>query len=158
MTSAIATTANMLTDEVPLSGAAAAILRGVQRMLRTHNFVSLSEVPLANCRRADVLAIGPKSTIWIVEIKSSIADFRSDQKWHEYRDYCDGLLFAVAPEFPAGILPENTGLILADAYGGDVIRPPLEQPLSPARRKSLILLFAQISARRLQADADPGPI
>jgi hypothetical protein len=158
MTSAIATTANVLTDEAPLSGAAAALLRGVQRMLRTHNFVSLSEVPLANSRRADVLAIGPKSTIWIVEIKSSIADFRSDQKWHEYRDYCDGLLFAVAPAFPVGILPENAGLILADAYGGEVIRPPIEHRLSPARRKSLILVFAQMSSRRLLAYTDPGPI
>jgi hypothetical protein len=144
-------------DPQPMSRGAAAILRGVQRMLLTHDFVSLSEVPLANSRRADVLAIGPKSLIWIVEIKSSIADFRTDQKWHEYREYCDGLLFAVAPDFPVDILPADCGLILADAYGGEIVRPPPEHALTTPRRKSLILSFAQMSARRLQAFTDPGP-
>jgi hypothetical protein len=145
-------------DPTLLAGGAAAILRGVQRLLRAHDFVSLSEVPLANNRRADVLALGPQSAIWIVEIKSSIADFRSDQKWHEYRDYCDALLFAVAPDFPVHILPEDTGLILADAYGGEIMRPPPSHTLSAARRKALIYSFAQMSARRLHALTDPGPV
>lgn len=158
MTANPMTPANILADPLQMSGDAAAILRGVQRMLRDHEFVSLAEVPLANSRRADVLAIGPKSIIWIVEIKSSIADFRSDQKWHEYRDYCDALLFAVAPDFPVSILPEDCGLIRADAYGGEMIRPPPVHALSPPRRKSLILCFAQTSARRLQAFTDPGPV
>jgi hypothetical protein len=144
-------------DQPQLTGAAALILRGVQRILRAHNFVSLSEVPLANNRRADVLALGPQSTIWIVEIKSSIADFRTDQKWPEYQDYCDALLFAVAPDFPVDILPAETGLILADAYGGEIMRHPPTHPLSPARRKAVIFSFAQMSARRLHAVTDPGP-
>ena len=158
MTANPITPANIWGDPPQMSGAAAAILRGVQRMLQSHDFVSLAEVPLANSRRADVLAIGPNSSIWIVEIKSSIADFRSDQKWHEYRDYCDALLFAVAPDFPVSILPEDCGLILADAYGGEMIRPPPVHALSTPRRKSLILCSAQTSARRLQAFTDPGPI
>jgi hypothetical protein len=158
MTANPITPAKNYIDPPQISGAAAAILRGVQRMLRSHDFVSLSEVPLANDRRADVLAIGPKSTIWIVEIKSSIADFRADQKWPEYREYCDALLFAVAPDFPVEILPPDCGLILADAYGGEIMRPPPEHPLATPRRKALILSFAQMSARRLQALIDPGPI
>jgi hypothetical protein len=148
---------NISSEQPQLTGAAALILRGVQRMLRAHNFVSLSEVPLANNRRADVLALGPQSAIWIVEIKSSIADFKSDQKWPEYRDYCDSLLFAVAPDFPSDILPVETGLILADAYGGEIVRQPPAHALSAARRKAVILSFAQMSARRLHAFTDPGP-
>ena len=150
-------------DPPEFTGGAAVILRGVQRLLRAHNFVSLAEVPLANNRRADVMALGPGSAIWIVEIKSSIADFRSDQKWHEYREYCDALLFAVAPDFPVDILPTETGLILADAYGGEIMRPPPGHPapagpLSAARRKALIFSFATMSARRLHAFTDPGPV
>jgi hypothetical protein len=137
-------------------GRARAILRGTQRLLRSLNFESLSEVCLANGRRADILALGREGTTWIVEIKSSIADFRSDQKWHEYRDYCDALLFAVAPDFPSEILPSDTGLILADAYAGELVREAPRHPMSPARRKALTLSFARTAATRLLAQVDPG--
>lgn len=135
---------------------ARAILRGTQRLLRSLNFESLSEVCLGNGRRADILALGRDGTTWIVEIKSSIADFRSDQKWHEYRDYCDALLFAVAPDFPSEILPSDTGLILADAYAGELVREAPRHPMSPARRKALTLSFARTAATRLLAQDDPG--
>jgi hypothetical protein len=135
---------------------ARAVLRGTQRLLRSLNFESLSEVSLGNGRRADVLAIGRDGEAWIVEIKSSIADFRTDQKWHEYRDYCDALLFAVAPDFPSEILPADTGLILADAYAGELVRDAPRHPLSPARRKALMLSFARTGAMRLLARIDPG--
>lgn len=138
----------------PQSGAPA-ILRGVQRLMRDLNFTSISEMPLANGRRADVIAVNPQGAIWIVEIKSSIADFRCDQKWPEYRDYCDALFFAVAPDFPSEILPGDTGLIFADAYGGEVMRPAPEHPLSAARRKAVTMAFAMTAARRLHAIADP---
>ena len=138
-----------------LDKCAAHILRGVQRVLRAHAFTSISEVPLANARRADVMAINAQGQIWIVEIKSSIADFRSDQKWPEYLDFCDRYFFAVAPEFPSEILPADAGLILADAYGGEIIRKPEPQLMTAARRKSLILSFAMMSARRLHTIADP---
>ena len=88
-------------------------------------------MPLANGRRADILAVGRDGAIWIVEIKSSIADFRADQKWPEYRDYCDALLFAVAPDFPSDILPADTGLIFADAYAGEVVRQASAPPIEP---------------------------
>lgn len=147
---------------VPLTGdgfyapGAVAILRGVQRLLRARNFESLAEVPLGNGRRADVLGIGPAGEAWIIEIKSSIADFRADHKWRDYRDYCDGLFFAVAPDFPIEILPYDAGLILADAYSGDVIRMASAHTLAPARRKTLVLQFARIAAMRLTARIDPA--
>lgn len=138
-------------DEVRAAG----ILRGVQRLLRNHAFTSLAEMPLANGRRADVIALGPSNAIWIVEIKSSIADFRADRKWPDYRDYCDALFFAVAPDFPNGILPADTGLILADAFGGEIIRAAPEHPLTNQRRRALIAAFAGLAARRLHAIIDP---
>ena len=152
---------NNATTSLPVVAArddarAQAILRGTQRLLRSLNFESLSEVSLANGRRADVLALGRNGTAWIVEIKSSIVDFRTDQKWHEYRDYCDALLFAVAPDFPSEVLPADTGLILADAYGGELVRQARPHPVSPARRKALTLAFGRTAAMRLLAQVDPG--
>jgi hypothetical protein len=135
---------------------ARAILRGVQRLLRSLNFESLSEVPLGNGRRADVMAVGRDGEIWIVEIKSSIADYRADQKWHEYREYSDALLFAVDPEFPSEILPPDTGLICADAYAGEVVRLPPRHPMSPARRKAVTLSMARMASMRLLNRIDPG--
>jgi hypothetical protein len=137
-------------------GRARAILRGTQRLLRSLNFESLSEVSLGNGRRADVLAIGREGETWIIEIKSSTADFRTDQKWHEYRAYCDALLFAVAPDFPSEILPADTGLILADAYAGELVRDAPRHPLGAARRKALTLSFARTAATRLLTLTDPG--
>jgi hypothetical protein len=133
-----------------------AILRGAHRLLRSLDFESLSEVPLGNDRRADILAIRRDGEIWIVEIKSSIADFRADQKWPDYQDYCDGLLFAVAPDFPSGILPVEAGLIHADAYAGELVRPAARDPVSALRRRAVILSFARTAAMRLHAHIDPA--
>lgn len=141
--------------EPPLPPAAREILRGVQRMLKAHGFESLAEVVLANGRRADVMALSAKGDIWIVEIKSSIADFRSDHKWPEYRDYCDRLSFAVAPDFPSEILPADAGLILADRYDGEIVRPAPEARLSAARRKAVTLAFARVAAARLMQSTEP---
>ncbi len=138
-----------------LTPAAAAILRGVQRLLRAYGFESIAEASLANGRRADAMAIGPSGDVWIVEIKSSIADFRSDSKWPEYRDYCDRLFFAVAPDFPSEILPPDTGLMLADRFGGEIIREAPETRLSAARRKAVTLAFARAAAARLANAIEP---
>jgi hypothetical protein len=134
---------------------AGTICRGVQRLLRSENFESLTEVGLGNGRRADVLAIGSRYEIRIIEIKSCAADFRSDQKWGDYLDYCDAFYFAVAKNFPLELLPEGHGLILADAYGGHVIRSAPVTPLRPARRKALTLAFARTAAARLHQTLDP---
>ena len=96
------------------------------------------------------MGLSPTGAIWIVEIKSSIADFRADQKWPEYRDYCDRLWFAVEPDFPVGILPADTGLILAGRIGGEIVREAPEIRLAPARRKAGTLAFAQVAAVRLR--------
>lgn len=137
------------------SEAALAIARGTGRLLYALGFSAVPEVPLPNGRRADLLCLSQKGDFWIVEIKSSIEDFRADQKWPEYREFCDRLLFAVAPDFPTDILPPDTGLVLADRYGGELIRPAPEHKLAGARRKALTLLFARMAALRLQALADP---
>ena len=115
----------------------------------------VSEVSLANGRRADIAAVAASGEIWIVEIKSSIEDFRTDQKWPEYRDYCDRLFFAVAPAFPREILPADTGLIIADRYGGEIVRAAPEHKLAGARRKAVTLRLVHTAAFRLQAAIDP---
>lgn len=145
-------------DDGRQSPAAAAIQRGVQRLLRDHGFASVCELPLRSGRRADVVALGPKSELWIIEIKSSLADFRSDFKWPEYRDYSDRLYFAVDGDFPVDVLPEDAGLIVADRYGGAIIRPAPDHRLPVARRKTMILAFAQTAAERLQRLRDPAHV
>lgn len=137
------------------SEAAADIQRGVQRLLRAHGFATITELNLRGGRRADIVGIGAKAEIFIVEIKSSLADFRADQKWPEYRAFCDRLAFAVSPEFPVEILPEDTGLILADRFGGEIVRPAPEHPLSAARRKTMLTSFGRTAAERLLLACDP---
>lgn len=131
------------------SPAALDIQRGVVRCLATHGLAALPEVTLASGRRADVMGLGDKGEIWIVEIKSSVEDFRADHKWRDYYEYCDRLLFAVAPGFPVDILPDEAGLILADRYGGELVRQAPEQRLAGARRKAVTLRFARLAAGRL---------
>ena len=138
------------------SEAAAAIQRGTRRLLATLGYSTLPEFTLATGRRADIVALSSSGEIWIVEVKSSVADFRSDGKWSEYEAFCDRFLFAVAPHFPAEILPESAGLILADAFGAELMRPALETTLSAARRKAMTLLIARSAAVRLHGLADPG--
>src|SRR5690606_12044817 len=110
-------------DRAPLhdgrqSPAALHIARGVGRVLASLGLASVSELPLPNGRRADIVALSEKGDIWIVKIKSSIEDFRADQKWPAYSDYCHRLCFAVSPVFPQELLPPETGIIVADRYGG----------------------------------------
>jgi hypothetical protein len=137
------------------SPAASDICRGVARLLKAHGLAALSEVALANGRRADVAGLSANGEIWIVEIKSCLDDFRTDQKWREYREFCDRLFFAVAPDFPREVLPAETGLIVADRYGGEVVRPAPEHRLAGARRKAVTLRLARTAALRLQGVIDP---
>ncbi len=137
------------------SEAALAIARGVGRMLRRLGHAHISELPLANGRRADITALTRQGEIWIIEIKSSVEDFRADHKWPEYWDYADLVLFAVAPDFPITILPHEAGLILADRYDAEVIRMPEMQRLAPARRRAMQLSFARTAALRLAYALDP---
>lgn len=104
-----------------------------------------------------MLGVGPKGEIWIVEIKSSLADFRVDAKWHHYHDYCDRFFFAKPPELEAEIFPDSEGLIVADPHGADILRDAVTLPLAPARRKAMLLRLARLGADRIHALMDPGP-
>ena len=138
--------------------AALDIRRGVARLLHAHQMATVAEVSLANGRRADLVAVTSGGEIWIVEIKSCMEDFRADHKWPEYRAFCDRLYFAVAPAFPRDILPADTGLIVADRYGGEVVRGAPGHRLTGARRKALTLRLVHTAAMRLQEASDPlGP-
>ncbi len=132
------------------------VCRGVCRLLRGLGYACIAELPLPNGRRADVVGLSPSGDLWIVEVKSSVEDFRTDHKWPEYRDFSDALFFAVAPGFPLDLLPADTGLILADRYGGEIVRVAPETRLAPARRKAMTLRFAHCAALSLQAVLDPA--
>lgn len=140
------------------SETALAISRGTARLLHAHGRCVLSELPLPSGRRADLVALDQTGEIWIVEIKSSIADFRADQKWQDYRAHCDRLFFATTVEVPCEIFPPETGLIVADAFGAELKCEAPEHKLPAATRKSMMLLFARAAAMRLQSLSDPsGP-
>lgn len=125
-----------------------AVTRGAARLVVALGLAPLLEVGLPNGRRADIMALGPKGQIAIVEVKSGLEDFRTDRKWGEYLPFCDAFYFAVGPEFPAAILPAEPGLIVADAFDGAVVREAPATPLAPARRKALTLAFARLAAMR----------
>ena len=126
----------------------AAVTRGAAKLLVNLGYAPLAEIGLPNGRRADLMALGPKGEIFIVEVKSSLEDFRTDAKWHEYGPYCDAFAFAVAPEFPREALPDEPGLIVADGFGGAVLREAPVAPLAGARRKALTIAFARLAALR----------
>ncbi len=121
---------------------------GALRLLDQMAMACVTEMRLANNRRSDIMAIGEKGEIWIIEVKSCRADFESDSKWHEYRPFCDRFFFAVAESFPTELLPLDTGLIIADQFGGALTRPAPEHKLAGARRKALTLKLARLAARR----------
>ncbi|MGB0844287.1 MAG: MmcB family DNA repair protein [Alphaproteobacteria bacterium] len=112
--------------------------------------VSLAEFSLANDRRADLMVLLPDGSFWLIEIKSSRQDFLSDSKWQSYLEYCDWYSFAVSPEFPIELLPDDEGLILADAFGAEVMRPAQSRKMSAARRKAVTTRFARTAAKRLE--------
>jgi hypothetical protein len=148
--------------EAPVDGrqseTALAISRGTARLLASLGFSCISELPLASGRRADLTAINRKGDIWIVEIKSSVADFRADHKWADYRAHCDRLFFATTTQVPCEIFPPDTGLIVADAFGADIKCDAPEHRLAPATRKAMTLAIARAGSMRLQSLIDPaGP-
>lgn len=140
------------------SATALRVQRGVMRLLRqTYDMACFAEVPLGNGRRADVLAVGAKGEVWIVEIKSTLVDFQVDRKWPEYREYSDRFFFAKPPELDAEIFPASEGLIVADGHDGAILRQSPDTPMAGARRKALMLRLARLGADRIHALMDPGP-
>jgi len=151
---------DMETDEFRLfdgrqSATAAGVQRGVCRLLAQMGYAAVTELSLATGRRVDILALGPKNEIIVLEIKSSLIDYRTDAKWEEYLDFCDRFYFAVPPEFPREVIPEEVGLVVADRYGAEILREGPVTPLPPARRKKLTLHAARVSARRVHRFLEP---
>jgi len=134
---------------------AGAIGRGVARLFKTLGYAPLSEVALASGRRADLIGLSVAGEIWLVEIKSCLSDFRLDHKWQSYRPFCDRFFFAVAPDFPRQVLPPDTGLIVADRYGGEILRQAPEHKLPAARRRAITERLARAAALSLMAARDP---
>jgi hypothetical protein len=138
------------------SPVAAELQRGACRALRALGLSVVTELPLANGRRADVVALSGGGDVLIVEIKSCLLDYQSDGKWQDYLAFCDRLYFAVNADFPCEMIPNSAGLILADRYGAELVREPAEARLSAARRKAMMLNFARAAALRLQLHLDPN--
>jgi hypothetical protein len=138
------------------SETAVMIARGVRRLLRARGFSSLTELPLTGGRRADIAAVNRDGEVLIVEVKSSPADFRADRKWLDYLACCDRLYFAISERTPAGLMPLEAGLIVADSYGAEIVREAELQRMAPASRRALLLRFALAAAERLHRLADPA--
>ncbi|MEP9377058.1 MmcB family DNA repair protein [Aquabacter sp. CN5-332] len=137
------------------SPTALALQRGVLRHLAALGLMGIPEFCLASGRRADITAIDLKGEITIIEIKSSVTDFRTDVKWPEYRFHCDRLFFAVTPDFPTEILPDDVGILVGDAFGAEMLRPAPAHPLPAATRKAMLIRLARAGAGRLSLLYDP---
>ena len=132
-----------------------AVCRGACRLMRQAGYSVLLEVPLPDGRRADILAVSRSGELTIVEVKSSLEDWRVDAKWPDYLGWCDQLFFAVPADFPQALIPAEIGLIVADAYGGEMLRAAQRRPVAAARRKSLLIDCARLAAERLARLDDP---
>lgn len=140
----------MKEHSVNLANRTAGIARGVTRLLVDMGYRTLDELPLGNGRRVDVIGLDRQGRFVVVEVKSSLADFRADGKWPEYLPYCDAFYFAVDPDFPLDILPDDVGVIVANAYEGALRRAAPVRPMNPARRRALTVRFARTAASRLE--------
>jgi hypothetical protein len=127
------------------------VARGVSRLLIQEGFSPILEFTLANGRRLDVAALGADGTMVGVEIKVALGDLKGDQKWPEYLEFCELFYFAIPPDFPDEFVPTGTGLIVADRYGGAIVRPSQRAVLHPSRRKAVTLSFARVAAERLSS-------
>jgi hypothetical protein len=133
------------------------LARGITRLFEDMGCAAIAEFSLANGRRVDVIALDAQGTTSIVEIKSSVPDFRSDGKWQEYLDFCDRFYFAVAPEFPQDLLPAEVGLIVADDWHGTILRESPTFSMNGSRRRAQTLRIALTAAQRLRRFTDPRP-
>ncbi len=135
--------------------AAASVARGVSRLLRNMGETCLGEFTLRTGRRVDIIALDRHGAFTVVEVKTSAADFRADNKWREYLDFCDRFYFAAPMTFPVEILPEDCGLMIADGYGSEIVREAAAGGMKAARRRALTLRFARAASARLMRVNDP---
>jgi hypothetical protein len=138
------------------------VARGVSRLLMQEGYSPILEFTLANNRRLDVAALGESGAVLGVEIKVALADLRGDTKWPDYLEFCESFYFAIPPDFPDEHVPAGTGLIVADRYGGAIVRPSPVWQIHPSRRKAVTLRFAKVAADRLsnalELAADPARV
>ena len=106
--------------------------------------------------RVDIMAIGPKGELWIIECKSSLADYTQDTKWEKYLPFCDRYFWAVPNGFPIEILPKEDGLIIADSYEAEIIKMATYRMMKASQRKKIILKIARNAANRLRKFIDPS--
>lgn len=132
------------------------LARGVCRFLIDEGLAPVTELSPVRGLRTDVTALAPNGEIWVVECKSSVADFRSDAKWQGYLDWCDRFYFAGPADLPDDLLPDDQGLMIADGYGAEIVRQADRRPLAAARRKAMTQRIARVAALRVRAVADPG--
>jgi hypothetical protein len=142
--------------DLAMEAVAARLARGVCRHLGALGYATLTEFPLASGRRVDVIGLDGGGQVVIVEIKSSVVDYRTDRKWTEYLAFCDAFYFAVGPDFPRDLLPAGHGLMVADAYGAEIVRAAPATAMNGSRRKAQLLRVALTASQRLQRLLDPG--
>jgi hypothetical protein len=133
-----------------------AVCRAAARFCAQRGWAPVTEVPLPNGRRADILALRPDGHFAILEVKSGARDFLTDGKWPEYREFCDALYFAVDLDFPQDLLPADVGLVVAEGHEAALLREAPVHPLAPARRRALMHRYAMLAAGRLAALQDPS--
>lgn len=148
----------MISGLAPALAPGQMLARGAARHLLGHDFASVPEFVPVRGLRVDLMAVGPRGEIWVVECKSSRTDYLTDRKWQGYLEWCDRFFFAVDADFPTELLPDETGLILADGHDGEIMRMGPEVRLTGARRKALLVSFARAAALRLQGARDPAAI
>ena len=140
---------------------ALAVARGICRLFARNDVWCLREMPLRCGRRADLMGIDAKGRIVIVEIKVSRADLLGDGKWPDYLAYCDRFYWGLPPELDRGpldtaaFLPQTCGVIVADGYDAEIVRPAASLPLAATRRKVEVERLARASLRRLVTGSDP---
>ncbi|GIX21079.1 MmcB family DNA repair protein [Erythrobacter cryptus] len=140
---------------------AAAVARGIARLFARNDIWCLAEVPLPNGRRADLMGIDARGQVLIVEIKVARADLLGDAKWEDYLDFCDRFYWGLsmgldrAPLEQAAYRPEVCGVIVADAYDAEILRPAALRAMAPARRRAETTRLARLAMRRHLALCDP---
>ena len=146
---------------IPGQITAAHVARGIVRLFARNDVWCLAEMPLRSGRRADLMGIDAKGHLIIVEIKVSRADLLGDGKWPDYLDHCDRFYWGLAPGLDracmeaAAFRPDQCGLIVADAYDAEILRPAPLLPLAAARRKAEVERLARAALRRQVVGADP---
>jgi hypothetical protein len=140
---------------------AQAVARGICRLFARNDIWAPPEMPLRIGRRADLMGIDPRGHIVIVEIKTARGDLLGDTKWPDYLEFCDRFYWGLSPELDRACLegpdfrPRCCGVIVADEYDAEIVRPSPTQPLSAARRKAEVERLARAGLRRLGTSAAP---